>query len=58
MLSVISVTAQDLVLDKDCNAQLNACYVECNENDETCMEKCDLKYPCLEEEEEEETSPK
>ena len=56
MLSVISVTAEDLAVDTDCNAQLNTCLEECNENDETCMDTCDVKYPCPEDKDEEETS--
>ena len=57
MLSVISASAQDSVNGTDCNTQLNTCIEECGETDETCMDKCDLKYPCPEEEEEEEVSP-
>ena len=53
VFSVISVVAQDVAVESNCNAKLNVCFEKCNNYDEECMEACENKIPCAEETEEE-----
>ena len=48
IFSVITVSAQDLAVDTNCNESLNACLDKCSDADEECMDKCDVKYSCPE----------
>ena len=52
MFSVITVTAQDLPQDSECLVHLNECLDNCADSDEPCMEKCDAKYSCPEDNQE------
>ena len=47
--SAISVSAQDVEVVEDC-VELNICLEKCADTDEACMDKCDTKYICPEEE--------
>ena len=52
MLSGITVNAQSEDVDSDCNIQFSDCIEKCTGTDDACMDTCEEKHPCPEDEEE------
>ena len=48
--SVVFASAQDAENITDC-IELDSCYEKCAEDDEKCMEKCEEKFSCPQEDE-------